>query len=147
MTVASDREIGLLAQQTRETLGRLVRRMRAEPGPSVGRLAVLGRLARGGPSNIRDLAAAERMRHQSMAQIVEALEAEALVSKRPDPEDRRRTVVELTPTGTALVRERRARRESWLAGVLESELDEEERRVLARAMELLGRMADAPDPG
>jgi DNA-binding MarR family transcriptional regulator len=112
----------------------------------VGRLAVLGRLGRGGPSNIRDLAEAERMRHQSMAQIVEGLEAEGLVSKRPDPEDRRRTVVELTAAGTALIRERRARRESWLAAVLERDLDHEERELLERALELLGRVADAPDP-
>jgi DNA-binding MarR family transcriptional regulator len=86
------------------------------------------------------------MRHQSMAQIVEGLEAEGLVSKRPDPEDRRRTVVELTAAGTALIRERRARRESWLAAVLERDLDHEERELLERALELLGRVADAPDP-
>ena len=114
--------------------------------PRSGRLAVLGRLSRGGPSNIRDLAAAERMRHQSMAQIVDGLEAEGLVTKKPDPEDRRRAVVDLTPEGTALVRQVRARRESWLAGVLERELDDEEREVLQRAIRLLDRVADAPDP-
>ena len=35
----------LLAHELRDTIGRLVRRLRAEPGPSVGRMAVLGRLS------------------------------------------------------------------------------------------------------
>jgi DNA-binding MarR family transcriptional regulator len=147
MATTPQRDTEVLAHEMRETLGRLVRRLRAEPGPSVGRLAVLGRLDRGGPSNIRDLAEAERMRHQSMAQIVEGLEEKGLVTKRPDDEDRRRIVVELTPEGTELVHETRARRESWLAGALERELDPEEREALRRAVELLDRVAGAPDPG
>src|SRR5690242_7477299 len=54
-----------LAQEFRETLGRLVRRLRAESGqPPVGQLAVLGRLDREGPASTSDLAAAERMRPQ-----------------------------------------------------------------------------------
>ena len=75
----------LLAHELRETIGRLVRRLRAEPGPSVGRLAVLGRLDRDGPASISDLAGRERMRPQSMAQTVHDLEAAGLVSRPPGP--------------------------------------------------------------
>ena len=88
-----------LAHELRETLGRLVRRLRAEPGPPVGQLAVLGRLDREGPASISDLAAAERMRPQSMAQTVRELETAGFVSRRPDPDDGRRALVELTATG------------------------------------------------
>ena len=77
----------VLAHELRETIGRLVRRLRAEPGPSVGRLAVLGRLDRDGPASISDLAGRERMRPQSMAQTVHDLESAGLVSRRPDPAD------------------------------------------------------------
>lgn len=132
-----------LAHELRETLGRVVRRLRAEPGPSVGRLAVLGRLDRDGPSSISDLAARERMRPQSMAQTVHDLEADDLVSRRPDPTDGRRAFVELTATGRDLLRTTRAGRETWLTDVLERELDPDERRLLHEALALLRRIADA----
>ena len=98
-----------LAHELRETLGRLVRRLRAEPGPPVAQLTVLGRLDREGPASISDLAAAERMRPQSMAQTVRDLEAAGLVSRRPDPDDGRRAFVELTPAGLERAATRPAR--------------------------------------
>jgi DNA-binding MarR family transcriptional regulator len=133
----------VLAHELRETLGRVVRRLRAEPGPSVGRLAVLGRLDRDGPSSISDLAGQERMRPQSMAQIVHGLEAGGLVSRRPDPADRRRAFIELTAAGLELLQKTRAGRETWLTDVLERELDPGERDVLHDALLLLSRIADA----
>jgi DNA-binding MarR family transcriptional regulator len=133
----------LLAHELRETLGRVVRRLRAEPGPSVGRLAVLGRLDRDGPSSISDLAARERMRPQSMAQTVHELETAGLVSRRPDPADGRRAFVELTAAGLALLQRTRARRETWLTEALERELDASERALVHQALALLGRIADA----
>jgi DNA-binding MarR family transcriptional regulator len=132
-----------LAHELRETLGRVIRRLRAEPGPSVGRLAVLGRLDRDGPASISDLAGQERMRPQSMAQIVHDLEAAGLVSRRPDPADGRRAFNELTTAGRDLLRTTRAGRETWLTEVLERELDEDERRALHDALLLLSRIADA----
>jgi DNA-binding MarR family transcriptional regulator len=133
----------LLAHDVRETIGRLVRRLRAEPGPSVGRMTVLARLDRGGPASISDLAAAERMRPQSMAQTVGDLERAGLVSRRPDPDDGRRAFVELTAAGRDVLQAARARRETWLTAVLERDLSARERAVLAEAVALLGRVADA----
>ena len=132
-----------LAHELRETIGRLVRRLRQEQGPPVSQFAVLGRLDREGPASISDLAAAERMRPQSMAQIVRELEEAGLVSRRPDPADARRAFVELTRPGTELVQSTRAAREDWLSRVLERELDAGERELLERAVALLRRLADA----
>lgn len=133
----------LLAHELRETLGRLVRRLRAEPGPSVGRMAVLGRLDRDGPASISDLAACERIRPQSMAQTVHDLETAGLVSRRPDPADGRRAFVELTAAGLDLLQTTRARRETWLTEALERELDASERALVHEALVLLSRIADA----
>lgn len=133
----------LLAHELRETIGRLVRRLRAEPGPSVGRLAVLGRLDRDGPASISDLAGRERMRPQSMAQTVHDLESAGLVSRRPDPADGRRAFIELTAAGLDLLQTTRARRETWLTEALERELDADERALLHEALALLSRIADA----
>lgn len=133
----------LLAHELRETLGRVIRRLRAEPGLSVGRMTVLSRLDRTGPSSISDLAAAERIRPQSMAQTVHDLETAGLVSRRPDPADGRRAFVELTADGLEQLEMTRARRETWLAETLERELDRSERVLLQQALTLLGRIADA----
>jgi DNA-binding MarR family transcriptional regulator len=133
----------VLAHELRETVGRLIRRLRAEPGPSVGQFVVLGRLERDGPSSISDLAARERIRPQSMAQTVRDLEVADLVSRRPDPTDRRRAFIELTPAGLELLQTTRAGRETWLTEVLERELDSGERLLLHDALLLLSRIADA----
>src|ERR1700730_1393422 len=127
----------LLAHELRETLGRLVRRLRAEPGPSPGRMAVLGRLDRGGPASISDLAAYERMRPQSMAQTVHDLQSDGLVSRRPDPADGRRAFIELTTSGHDLLQTTRAQRETWLTEALENELDPDERALVQEALALL----------
>ena len=133
-----------LAQEFRETLGRLVRRLRAESGqPPVGQLAVLGRLDREGPASTSDLAAAERMRPQSMAQTVRDLESAGLVSRRPDPDDGRRALVELTAAGLERLHTTRARREGWLAELFEREFTAAERETLRAALPLLRRIADS----
>src|SRR3954463_15462956 len=127
-----------MAHEFRETLGRVVRRLRAEPGePPVAQLTVLGRLDREGPASTSDLAAAERMRPQSMAQTVRDLEAADLVSRRPDPGDGRRALLELPPAGLERLHEARARREGRLAEILEGELSAAERETLREALALL----------
>jgi DNA-binding MarR family transcriptional regulator len=135
---------GPLAHELRETLGRLVRRLRAEePGPHVGRLVVLGRLDREGPASISDLAAAERMRPQSMAQTVAELESSGFVSRRPDPTDGRRVFIELTAAGRETLTVTRDRRESWLTDALARELDAAELEELRSAIGLLARVVDS----
>ena len=132
-----------LAHDLRETVGRILRRLRAEPGPPIGQLAVLSRLDRDGPASISDLAAADRMRPQSMAQTVRDLEDAGLVSRRPDPADGRRQLVELTSPGLETLLATRARREDWLTQALDRELDADQRDLLRQAVALLNRVADA----
>jgi DNA-binding MarR family transcriptional regulator len=132
-----------LAHDLRETVGRILRRLRAEPGPPIGQLAVLSRLDRDGPASISDLAAADRMRPQSMAQTVRDLEDAGLISRRPDPADGRRQLVELSDAGLETLLATRARREDWLTQALDRELDADQRDLLRRAVALLNRVADA----
>ena len=133
-----------IAHEFRETLGRVIRRLRAEGGqPPVGQMAVLGRLDREGPASTSDLAAAERMRPQSMAQTVRDLESAGLVSRRPDPDDGRRALVELTAAGLERLHTTRARREGWLAELFEREFTAAERETLRAALPLLRRIADS----
>ena len=123
-------------------LGHLFRRLRAEHRFPLSHGAVLGRLDREGPQSVSDLAAAERMRPQSMAQTVADLEADGLVQRRPDPADKRRALVELTEDGNAALQADRRQREGWLARAIEQELTADERAALTRALEPLRRLAD-----
>jgi DNA-binding MarR family transcriptional regulator len=105
-------------------------------------MAVLGHLDRCGSSNISALAAREHMRPQSMAQTVHDLETAGLVSRRPDPDDGRRAIVELTAAGLEALETTRARRETWLTEALQQQLDADERALVHEALALLNRIAD-----
>jgi DNA-binding MarR family transcriptional regulator len=131
----------LVASELREELGRLIRRLRSEHRFPLSHGAVLGRLDRGGPQSVSDLAKAERMRPQSMAQTVSELEADALVERRPDPDDRRRALVQLTEHGKTVLELDRRAREGWLARAIEQDLSPAEQSVLAEAAALLRRLA------
>jgi DNA-binding MarR family transcriptional regulator len=96
--------------------------------------AALGRLLRYGPATIADLARAEGVRPQSMGATVQA-------ERQPDPTDGRRSIVSATAAG------RDARQAAWAARNRElaerlATLPEADRRVVARAMDLLGPVVD-----
>jgi DNA-binding MarR family transcriptional regulator len=132
-----------LASELRVVIGQLIRRLRLEHTFSLSQGAVLGRLDREGPCSVSDLAAAERVRPQSMAQTVGDLEADGLVSRTPDPQDGRRALVSLTDSGRAVLEAERRRRDGWLAQAMASELSAEEREALMRALPLLRRLVES----
>jgi DNA-binding MarR family transcriptional regulator len=140
--MSDDQEVIVLAGDLRDALGRIMRRLRTEHGFPLAQGSVLGRLTRDGPQSVGDLAAAEKVRHQSMAQTVRDLEAAGLVTRRPDPDDGRRAFVELTRDGREALLADRRHREGWLAGVLAG-MTPGERAVLQDAVGLLRRAADA----
>ena len=131
-----------LASELRVVIGQLLRRLRAEHRFPISHGTVLGRLDRFGPQTTADLAAAERMRPQSMGQTLAELEAQGLISRRPDEHDGRRKLLELTAEGRAVLEDDRRRREGWLAEAIETELTADEREVLAQALPLLARLKD-----
>jgi DNA-binding MarR family transcriptional regulator len=141
--VPTKTDIAPLAQDLRVVVGQLIRRLRSERNLfPLNQAAVLGRLDREGPGSVSDLATAERVRPQSMAQTVGDLEDEGMVERRPDPDDRRRALVSLTAAGRSRIEADRAAREGWLVKALE-ELPESDRETIERAVGILGRLADA----
>ena len=134
------------AHDVRVGLSRLRRRLREtddrrELTPS--QTSLLSRLHRDGPATASALAAAERVRPQSVAAVLAVLEERALVERRPDPTDGRRQVVSLTATARALLVSTAAAREEWLTRTLQERLTEAERRTVIEAMALLERVSDA----
>ena len=135
-------DFSLLASELRVVLGQLMRRLRAEHSFSLTQGAVLGRLDRDGPLGTVELAAAERVRPQSMGQTLAELEAQGLVVRRPHETDRRRTLIDLTDDGRRVLAEDRKRRIGWLAEAIDRELSAEEQETLDRAVALLARLAE-----
>ena len=131
------------ASELRIVLGQLVRRLRAEHGFPISQGTVLARLDREGPQTTSALAAAERVRPQSMAQTVAELHRAGFVGRRPDPLDRRQILIELTELGKDALEDDRRRREGWLARALETEFTADEKETLIRAVPLLRRLAQA----
>lgn len=134
-----------LAAELRVSLSRAARRLKAERGDaglSDPQFNVLAILHRDGPMSPGQLADAERIQPPAMTRTVSCLADRGLVRKDEHPTDGRQVVVSLTAAGEAEVHETRRRRDAWLAARLD-ELDDDERRTLQDAAELLRRIATA----
>ncbi|WP_459986206.1 MarR family winged helix-turn-helix transcriptional regulator [Nocardioides sp. AN3] len=113
---------------------------------SLSQLAVLGRIAEDQPITATDVAAAEHVRQQSVAEIVTTLRAQGLVQGEPHPRDRRKLLLSLTPQGQEYVESIQAYRGAWLARAIDMHVSAEERETLARAVTIMARLADAQVP-
>lgn len=134
------------ASDTVVAVGRLIRRLRelaAEGDLSSGQASVLVRLAKQGPATASELAAAERVRPQSMATIVMALERAGLVERNHDPEDGRRQLISLTELGRERRLDDRRAREAWLARALQEQCSQAQLRTIIEAMALLDTVAQS----
>ncbi|HEV7136201.1 MAG TPA: MarR family transcriptional regulator [Steroidobacteraceae bacterium] len=127
-----------------QTLGRLVRHMRAAAAQhelSLTESAVLARLGRHGPATTAELARAEGMRPQSMSAAVATLEERGFVERKPHPSDGRQMSIALTDKGAAIRSSTKDLKRAWLAQAA-ARLEDEERQVLARAGDILKRMLE-----
>jgi DNA-binding MarR family transcriptional regulator len=134
-------EIVSTASELRLVLGQLVRRLRREYSFPIAQASVLSRLDREGAQTTSALAAAERVRPQSMAQTLAELEADRLIARRPDPGDGRQILIEISAAGRERLRDDRRRREGWLAEAISAELTKAEQETLIEALPLLRRLA------
>lgn len=74
--------------------------------------------------------------NSNLTRLVDRLEARGLVRRAPDPRDRRVTLVQLTPQGSALIDELRPRHREYIERRM-SHLTDEQLAALHRAMETL----------
>ncbi len=140
-----DASAAAAAQELRVVFSRLRRALAeldtaADLTPS--QTAVLARLAKDGPASTSQLAGAERVRPQSMATIVAALQQHGLIARRPDPDDGRRQLIALTVKGRRRTDNDRQARQQWLARAMQDRYTEAERRTINDALALLHRLTD-----
>lgn len=140
-------EVEDTARALRLVIGQLVRRIRADTAGAAGlpppQVAVLGWLDRDGPMTTAELATAQLVRHQSAARAVGQLAEQRLVALKAHPADRRKQLVTITPAGRRALVRQRAQRAGWLATAIDEQLSPAEQRTLARATELLSRLAES----
>ncbi|HEY4132465.1 MAG TPA: helix-turn-helix domain-containing protein [Gemmatimonadaceae bacterium] len=109
----------------------------------ISRIAILKRLRDDGPSTAASLANAEHVSQQAIAQHVAALRAAGLVKTAPDRADGRKILVSVTKSGTKLFEAAVESRNAWLARAIASEITPKEQSALAKAIDLLERLASA----
>jgi len=134
------------AATVRRGLMRLSRRLRAErPGQplSASKLSLLGWLRRSGGMIPTEIAAAERIRPQSLTRLLAALDADGLIRRSAGASDRRQVVVELTQAGREALDRDVSQRDAWLARAMEQVLSPTEQALLVLAAQLMERLAGA----
>lgn len=99
-------------------------------------LRALRVLARHGPSRLSELSDQLHIAARSTTEVVDALESRGLVQRRPDPLDRRATLVELTEHGESVLDAIRAARGSETERLF-GRLSQTDRAYLARILRKL----------
>jgi DNA-binding MarR family transcriptional regulator len=133
-----------LAAELRALVGKLKRRLREQANPgdlTPSQISVLLRLERDGAATLSNLARAEGMRPQSMGAVIAPLETAGFVTGSPDPNDGRQTILTLTDSCRAWIRESRAARQDWLSRRIQERFSPQQEK-LAAAVELLKRLVD-----
>jgi DNA-binding MarR family transcriptional regulator len=141
---ATDVEI---AARLRLSATRLARRLRQESdaGLTPSQLSALAAVQHEGPLTLGALADHERVAPPTVTRVVTKLEADGLVRRTADTDDRRVARVSTTPEGDALLAELRKRKNAWLAARL-AELDTDQRTRLAAALDVLELLATKDTP-
>lgn len=136
------------AQRLSVAITRLRARMREEAGLdgtglSVSQLSVLWHIMQHEPVTAAELAAAQHVSPQSIAQNLAALKAAGLIQTGRDPSDGRKMLITASESSRQLGVSVRASKESYLARAIDTLVSPEERDDLERAVDLLERLAAA----
>jgi DNA-binding MarR family transcriptional regulator len=146
---------GSPATELRESMmavTRQMRRHRADHGLTLSQMEVLGEVSRsprtraasgGGVSTPAELAARLHVRVQSLTDSINELVSRGLVLRRPDDEDRRRQLIEITKAGIELLNDDRAERDAWLNATMRENLTDLEFNLLMLVAPVLRKLAYA----
>jgi DNA-binding MarR family transcriptional regulator len=144
----SSAELGLAADLHRATLrlARQLRSTRVSGALSNSKLVVLGLLQRNGPATGAALAGELGIQPQSLTRLLAALEAERLIGRHPDADDRRQNLIRITARGGEALGADMLERRRRLAEAMSRVLTPAEREVLRVASEIIEQVAAAIAP-
>jgi DNA-binding MarR family transcriptional regulator len=129
---------------------RLRARLRTESSPGTpgempvtwSQLTTLKRVIENEPVSIGELAQAEHVRRQSIAETVASLRGQGLVETDKDLDDARRTLVRSSQEGRALMAAMPPARQAWIHAALLAHTSPRERETLFEAAAIMDRLAD-----
>ncbi len=110
---------------------------------AITQVAIMRHLEKAGPSTASDLATAEHISPQAVAQQLKGLRERGYVRAEADAIDRRKTLISLTGDGYELLAALLETREAWLARAIEATVPANELADLDRAIDVLERLASA----
>jgi DNA-binding MarR family transcriptional regulator len=125
--------MGLFKRRTREAV--------AEGQLTTPELSALAQIDRSGPTTIADLARVQQITPQAMGSTVASLEKHGLVTRSPDPGDRRRSLLTVSGPGSDVLHSSRDAISGRMAVVLGESFTDDEVAILAAAAPLLERLA------
>ena len=131
-----------LASALRLSLLRAARRLRAQrvnTAATLSQLSALATVDKSGPLSAGEIAAIERVQPPSMTKILASLEHAGWIERSAQPEDRRQSIIAITPAGRDLLAEETRARDEWLATRL-VEFSAEDLAKLGAAIDVLDRL-------
>lgn len=114
-------------------------------GMTLTKLAILGRLYRGGAATATELATYMRIQPQSLTRVLADLEQKKFISRRQNETDRRQSLIEITHLGAATVVKDYLDQRAALAENILKMLTPVELEMLRISAVLIDRLADATD--
>lgn len=138
-----------LASALRGVISDLHKRLRKQAysggSLSITEATTLSYLYRAGSLSPSELASINKIKKQSMSQVLKHLEELKLIRRVASKQDRRKVAIVLSAAGEKMVDKSRYERDEWLAAAIRARLGEEDVAVLSAAIPLLHALADAEE--
>jgi DNA-binding MarR family transcriptional regulator len=136
-----------IASALRGAVSDLHKRLRKQAysagGLSITETFTLSYLYREGSLSPSELAEINKIRKQSMSQVLAHLEELKLIRRVVSKEDKRKVAISLSGAGEKMVEKTRYERDEWLAQAIRERLGEKELKMLAAVIPMLQQIADA----
>ena len=137
----SNLDTASLLHRSSGRLLRVLRAFRPENGVSLTKFSVLARLYQDGVTTATGLAAFLRIQPQSITRLLAELERDGRIERRPNMNDRRQSLIEITTTGSQLLLEEVREQQATLARLINRSLTPIEQEMLRLAALLMDRLA------
>ncbi|MEO1136933.1 MAG: MarR family transcriptional regulator [Pseudomonadota bacterium] len=119
---------------------RVLRKQDAEAGLSAPKLSVLSVLAFGGTATLKTLAAVEQVSRPTMTKLIQELEADDMVKRQTNPDDRRNQLISITAKGKSVFGTARRKRLDALARQV-ADLSKSDRQAVVKAIAPLRKLS------
>jgi DNA-binding MarR family transcriptional regulator len=142
-TRTSTEELTEHAARLRLAINRMARRLRQQAQADLGpaSIAALATIERSGPLTPSEIARIEGIQRPTATRLLARLTDEGLITRAPDPDDGRCSIVAITKDGRTALSRLRKRKTAYLAKEMRG-LPAEDVDTLARAAEILEQVLE-----